>query len=191
MFSLLQNRAIAPILIGMTIIIGVLVLKPLYSEYIEKTTLLSSLENDTSKKQKDYVALLAIKERGNSGSTDDLSLRVKKIWKKWNTSDIMQVVMLNDYTNGGIGNPARISISSISTSEWSRLPSGLSLGNVNIAIQATSIEDIVEYVTYLTTGSEFIFTLDDISLPIDTAPEEGTVATGYGLSLSLGVYHYE
>lgn len=79
MFSLLQNRAIAPILIGMTIIIGVLVLKPLYSEYIEKTTLLSSLENDTSKKQKDYVALLAIKERGNSGSTDDLSLRVKKI----------------------------------------------------------------------------------------------------------------
>ncbi len=87
----------------------------------------------------------------------------------------MQTVMLNDFTKSSIGNPAHINISSISVDKGRKLPNGLSLGSVNIAIQATSVDDIVSYITYLTTASDFAFTLDNISLPIDTNPGEGDV----------------
>ncbi len=191
MFSFLTHRATSPILIGIAIFFGIFILKPLYQNYIEKETILFALERDFTQKEKEYNDIVKIKEKWNSGSTSDISLRVKKLGRKFNTSDIMQTVMLNDFTKSAIANPAHINISTISVDKGSKLPNGLSLWNVNIAIQGTSIEDIVSYITYLTTASDFVFTLDNISLPIDTAPGENEIAWGYGLSLSLGVYYYE
>lgn len=191
MLSLLNNRPIPPILIGIAIFLWVLFLKPLYETTIEKETTLSTLEKKFTQKEKDYNDILLIKEKWNSGTLNDISARVKKLGRKFNTSDIMQTVMLNDFTKSSIGNPAHINISSISVDKGRKLPNGLSLGSVNIAIQATSVDDIVSYITYLTTASDFAFTLDNISLPIDTNPGEGDVILWYGLTLSLGVYHYE
>ena len=62
---------------------------------------------------KEYDALKSI--NNNTGS--DLSMlernRIKKIAKKYNTSDIMSVVMLNDFTKDTAISTAPIMISSI------------------------------------------------------------------------------
>ena len=41
---------------------------------------------------------MMIKNKNASGSTDDMAIRVKKLSKKYNTSDIIQITMLNDFT---------------------------------------------------------------------------------------------
>ena len=54
-----------------------------------------------------------------------------------------------------------------------------------------STDDIISYITYLTTSTDYAFTIDSISLPIDTAPENNETIGGYALTLNLGIYYYE
>jgi hypothetical protein len=61
---------------------------------------------------------------------------------------------------------------------------------VNVAISATNLEDIIDYITFLSTSAPYAFTIDNISLPIE-APDDNTPVSGYTLALDLGVYHYE
>lgn len=186
-----SSRIWAPIFLGIALLVAVIGAKPLYTEYIDKSSTLALMLKESEKVQAEYDALITIKNKSLSGNTDDLSLRVKKLGKKWNTSDIMEIVMLSDYTRPTVGQWARIKISSIVVDEWTKLPNGLSLGKVNVAISASNLEDIIDYITFLTTSTSYAFTLDKISLPIDTAPEENTVVSTYSLGLDLGVYHYE
>jgi hypothetical protein len=118
-------------------------------------------------------------------------VKVKKINQKWNTTDIMQRIMLTDFTKGGSLAPARISIGSISVTRGSKLPSGISLGSVNVAVKAATLTDMIDYITYLTTVSDTLFLLDSINLPIDTNPSDTSGDGGVSLSLQLGVYYYE
>lgn len=186
-----KNRVIAPIVIGVSILIGVLFVKPLYMSYIDTSSQLSSVQSDLAKKKADRDTLLNIKNNSGSGMSEALLARVKQLDQKFIPSDIIAEVMLNAYTEKSGDALPMITISNISVDKGSKLPSGLSLGKVNIALQSSSIENIVEYLTFLTTKSHFAFTLDDISLPIDTAPENALPVSGYGLAISLGVYYYE
>jgi hypothetical protein len=79
--------------------------------------------------------------------------------------------MLNDYTKNTLESGARITISSLTVSEGAKLPNGLSLANASISLQGKTVDEIINYITYLTTESAYAFTIEDISLPIDTAPE--------------------
>lgn len=64
------------------------------------------------------------------------------------------------------------------------------MATVSLSLSADTPDQIVDYLTYLTTESAFAFTIDNISLPLDT----GNIAastTGISLSITLGVYYYE
>ena len=185
-----SSRIWAPVFLWVALLLALLVVKPLYSEYIDKSSTLALLVKQTEKTKSEYDALLKIKEKTASGTSDDLSLRVKKLGKKWNTSDVMEIVMLSDFTRPTVGQWARISISSIAVDEWTKLPNGLSLGKVNVTISGTNLEDIIDYITFLSTSAPYAFTIDKISLPIE-APDDSTPVSGYTLALDLGVYHYE
>ena len=108
-----ESRVFAPICLGVAILIGVIFLRPLYIEYIDHTTTLSTLEKSVEKVQAEHASLVAIKNKYASGTTSDLSLRVKKLTKKYNTSDIMQIVMLSDFTKSTVAQTVPIKISSI------------------------------------------------------------------------------
>ena len=186
-----ESRVVAPICIWLTLIIAIALLRPLYKDYILTDTTLISAKKNTMKSMSNLEALMMIKNKNASGSTDDMAIRVKKLSKKYNTSDIIQITMLNDFTRWNIGQGPKIKISSISTDKWVKLPSGLSFGNVSLSIQAMSTDDIISYITYLTTSTDYAFTIDSISLPIDTAPENNETIGGYALTLNLGIYYYE
>lgn len=98
--------------------------------------------------------------------------------------------MLNKYTKSTALTPAAINIWGISVSEGNKLPSGLSFGTVTMNISADSPEQIVDYITYLTTESSLPFTIDSINLPLDTANTNQN-PTAISLSITLWVYYYE
>ena len=50
---------------------------------------------------------------------------------------------------------------------------------------------MIAYITYLTQSAPYVFLIDEISLPIDTAASNDAIEGGLTLSLSLGVYYYE
>lgn len=52
--------------------------------------------------------------------------------------------------------------------------------------------NVIDYITYLTTSSPYAFTIDSISLPLDTDPEsQYLIGSKFSLALSLGMYYYE
>lgn len=57
-----HNRIIAPICLGVALLIGILFLRPLYASYIEDTSILSSLEKNRETLTTEYDGLKAIKD---------------------------------------------------------------------------------------------------------------------------------
>lgn len=186
-----RNRIIAPILIGIAIVLAVAVLKPAYSTYIEKQSLLTVTAGEKTKKTEQLVALKQLQAQFQSGVTSDFAKKIQKLDHKLSNTELMRAVMINDYTRPTGSQNAAISISTIAVDKGVKLPNGLSLAHVNVGIQGNSLSDVVDFLTYLTKDSEYSFILDEISLPIDTAPDTTGVAGGFGLALSLGVYYYE
>ena len=122
--------------------------------------------------------------------SSDLKAQVDRYKNKFNTSDIMETVMVNRYTKETTLTPASIRVGAISIDPGRKLPSGLSLGTIGLSVSADTPDQIVDYLTYLTTESRLAFTIDSISLPLDTANVAPTT-TGFSLSITLGVYYYE
>lgn len=185
-----QNRILAPICLGIALLCGIMILKPSYATYIENKSVISSLEKEQAKLTQEYESLKAIKDNIGSVLSPEKLERIQKLAKKYDTSDIMSTVLLNNFTKDSANESALISISSISVSKWKKLPNGLSLGNVAISFQGKTIADIITFITYLAQSTDYVFTLDSISLPIDTAPES-VMAGSYGMSIGLWVYYYE
>lgn len=184
-------RIYTPIALGLAIILAVVVLRPLYLNSIDHSATLATKKQELNSKETAYNSLLAIKNKTNSGSTDEIKATVKKLGKKFDTSSVMEIVMLNDFTRSTIGQVAPISISSIAVNKGTKLPSGLSLWTTTVSISAKSIDDIIRYITYLTTQTDYVFTIDSISLPIDTSPDDTVATWGYSMGLTLGIYYYE
>ena len=184
------NRIIAPICLGVALLIGILFLRPLYASYIEDTSILSSLEKNRETLTTEYDGLKAIKDNIWSAVSRERLDRIQKLAKKYDTSEIMSAVMLSDFTKDSADATARITIGSITVGKGKKLPNGLSLGSVWVSLQWKTVADIIDFITYLTQQTEYAFTIDSISLPIDTAPED-TQIWSYGLSIVLGVYYYE
>ena len=136
----------------------------------------------------EYDALIAIRDNTNNQNLN--ATMTTKILEKFDRANIISEVMFNDYTREGFGTNPRISIGGISVSDPSRLPNGLSFSSVSVAVQGKTIDEIVNYITFLTTETKYAFTLENISLPIDTSPE-WDLPDGYGMSLSFGIYTFE
>jgi hypothetical protein len=178
------HKTAAPILFGVALLIGIFGLRPAYATYIEQNVMKQSLEKSYTNLETEYNTLKAIKENMSSTLSPEKQARITKLAKPFNTSDIMSTVMLSNYTKSSGGLPAEITLSNVSVTPGKKLPNGLSLGSVSMSMQATSIANIIAYITSLTQESPYIFTLDSISLPIDTAPED-VANGGYALSISL------
>ncbi len=185
-----QNRIIAPICLGIALLFGIVFLKPTYASYVEKQAVIASLDREHVKLNVEYDNLKAIKDNIGSLLSPEKLARIEKLSKKFDTSDIMSTVLLNNYTKDSENESALISIASISVNQWKKLPNGLSLGTVSLSFQGKTIPDIINFITYLAQETDYIFTLDAISLPIDTAPDQ-TLAGSYGMSITLWVYYYE
>jgi hypothetical protein len=185
-----QNRVFAPIILGITIILAVIVARPLYMSHIDLRAQTATLESELSQKEAEYTKLLSIKNSGSGGLSLSDKAKIDKISKRFDKSDVMEIVMLSEYTRETFESQAKITVNSITVGDATKLPNGLSMTNVGLSLQGRSIDDIINYISYLTLESPFVFTLDNISLPIDTAPE-GDLSGGYSLSITLGVYSYE
>lgn len=187
------TRIYAPIIIGIAILLWIFVTKPLYESYlvtvVEKNTLKKTLEE----KEKVKNTLQDMKqqlERQGTGMTT-MTEKVNRLSKKWDSADVMSTVMLNQFTLSNTLTSPRITIGNITTGKGWKLPSGLSLWTVTVDVSANTLTDMIEYITYLTQEAPYVFTIDEISLPLDTGSREDVMKQPITLSLSLGVYHYE
>lgn len=185
-----KNRVYAPIIIGLSLLLITLVLYPIYTTYVDTSIQISALEKTKSEKEKKINEIKAMQAMFASSGSSDLKEKVKKYSHTFNTSDIMEAVMLNKFTRATQLTPASIEIGSISIGKGSKLPNWLSLASVSVNITGDTPAQIIQYITYLTTESPFAFTIDSISLPLDTASASAD-ATTTSLSLSLGMYYYE
>ena len=187
-----QNRIYAPILFGVALLVWVLFFKPLYTGYMDNLTETNTLTKNVQEAEQKIAALQKMQDgfRTGTGQTDLIN-KVKKIDKKWSEADLFSAVALNRFTQNTGVSPAQIALGTISVDKGKKLSNGLSLWTVNFVVSATSVDAIIDYITYLTTESDFIFTIDSISLPIDTAPTDSNQNGGVTLSLALGVYYFE
>lgn len=185
-----KNRVYAPIIIGLSLLIIIFGLYPLYTNYVDGSVELANLTKIKAEKTAKIDAIKRMQALFAGTGSSDIKARVDKYKNKFNTSDIMETVMVNNYTKNSPLTPASISIASINIDAGRKLPSGLSLGNVALSLSADTPDQIIDYLTYLTTESRFAFTIDSITLPLDTASIAPTT-TGISLSITLGVYYYE
>lgn len=188
--TLQKNRVYAPIIIGLSMLLIILVLYPIYTTYVDTSIEISAIEKTKSEKEKKIGEIKAMQAMFAGSGSSEIKEKVKKYTHSFNTSDIMEAVMLNKFTRSTQLTPASIEIGTISIGKGTKLPSGLSLATVSVNVTGDTPDQIIEYITYLTTESNFAFTIDSISLPIDTASSTADAAKT-SLSLSLGVYYYE
>ena len=103
---------------------AVILTRPLYGAYLDKDVVLTRLTAEKEYKEKTLSALTTMEKSLSQGATasTDLIKKIKKISKKWDTSDIMSTVMLNKFTLTNQFNRANISIGSITVDPGSKLP---------------------------------------------------------------------
>ncbi len=179
-----KNRVYAPIIIGISLLLITLVLYPLYTNYVDSSIEISVLEKSKAEKQKKIDEIKAIQLLFTETGSSDIKSKVQKYNHTFDTSNIMEVVMVNKYTKASTLTPSQINIGSISVDKGKKLPSGLSLATVSVVVSADTPDQIIDYLTYLTTESAYAFTIDSIALPLDTAT---AAQDNKGLSLSLSL----
>jgi hypothetical protein len=128
------NRIYTPIVFAVALIIGVVLLRPAYTSYMDARTQEATSVRLQAERQKELSALTALQTSFSSSGTSALTERVKKLNKKWNEAGIMSEVMLTDYTKGSEFAAAPILISSVALDKGKKLPSGLSLGSVKLSV---------------------------------------------------------
>jgi hypothetical protein len=185
------NRVFAPILLGITLLLGIIILRPAYFSYLDASIRYKNQLNIKDQKQKQLNVLNTFRESFlASGSTNDIQQKIKKIDQKWDSANIMSAIVMNDFTRWTSVLAPHIAVGAISVNKWSKLVNGLSLGSVSFTVSALTIEDLIKFITYLSKESPFVFTIDGISLPLDTSLSNDT-STQISLSLTLWVYYFE
>lgn len=185
-----KNRVFAPIIIGLSLFLIVFMLYPMYISYIDTNITISNLEKSKAEKQKKIDEITAMQRIFTGSGSSEIKSKVQKYNHVYSTSDILESVMVNKFTKASEFTPSSINVGSISVDKWRKLPSGLSLANISVVVSADTPDMIIDYITYLTTESNFAFTIDSINLPLDTASAAQN-NKWLSLSLSLWVYYYE
>ncbi len=185
-----KNKVYAPIFLGLALFFITLVLYPAYISYTDKKIQVLSLENAKQERQSKINEIKKIQDLFAWTGSNDIKAKVQKYNKPFDSSNIMEVVMVNKFTKFTDLSPASVNVGNISVDKWRKLPSGLSMANVSVTISADNPNQIIEYITYLTTESPLAFTIDSINLPLDTSvlPEDNS---GLSVTIALWVYYYE
>lgn len=185
-----KNKVYAPIFLGLALFFITLVLYPAYISYTDKKIQVLALENAKQERQSKIDEIKKIQDLFAGTGSNDIKAKVQKYNKPFDSSNIMEVVMVNKFTKFTDLSPASVNVGNISVDKWRKLPSGLSMANVSVTISADNPNQIIEYITYLTTESPLAFTIDSINLPLDTSvlPQDNS---GLSVSIALWVYYYE
>ncbi len=92
------NRIYTPIVFAIALIIGVALLRPAYTNYMDARTEQASSVRIQAERQKELTALTDLQASFSSSGTTALTERVKKLNKKWNEAAVMSEVMLTEFT---------------------------------------------------------------------------------------------
>lgn len=109
-------------IIGLTILLVVLVLYPIYVTYVDKDIEISHLETQKSERQGKLDKITEIQAQFAGTGSSEIRDRVKKYDHAYNTSDIMEAVMVNKFTKSTTLTPASINIGSINIDKGKKLP---------------------------------------------------------------------
>ncbi len=186
-----KNRVYAPIMLWIALLLMVFVLYPKYTSYMDTNIKISSLEQSLSEKQTKIDEIKKMQALFAGTGSNDIKSKVQKYNQKFDSSNIMEAFMLNKYTESSFLSPASIKIGNIAIDKWRKLPNGLSLASVSLTVTADNADQVIDYITYMTTESSLAVTIDNIALPLDTLQKPQDATTSLSLSLSLGVYYYE
>lgn len=178
-------------MLGIALLLMVFVLYPKYTTYMDTRIKISSLEQSISEKQSKIDEIKKMQALFAGTGSNDIKSKVQKYNQKFDSSNIMEAFMLNKYTESSFLSPASIKIGNISIDKGRKLPSGLSLASVALTVTADNADQVIDYITYMTTESSLAVTIDNIVLPLDTLKKPQDITTSLSLSLSLGVYYYE
>lgn len=203
--TLKKNRVYAPVITGIAIIVAIFLARPAFSAYNEAKMLLDVTEKEQNEVQATFDRL----NKNASLIADpnsDLSKSVAKIAREFNSSEILEAIMINPFTTPSsvaVGNPF-ITITDVKLDKGSKEPNGIWRGTATMTIKGATPEMIATYLDYLTNHKDFAFSLSNITLPINTAEKVGATATGQTLgatttasassdtsvNVTLGLYYY-
>lgn len=188
--SLKKNRVYAPVITGIALLLVVFAAKPAFHGYSEATAALASAQaaEQTAKETEERLRSQVDATQNNP----ELARDIAKINKDFSESDILHAILINNFTRVSAvsaATSAPIVVSQVSLNPGNKLPNGLHYGTVQITLNAHSVNEVIRYLTYLTTDAPFAFTIGDITLPIDTnqAQAVGTVS----VPVTLGIYYYK
>ena len=111
--SLQYSRVYAPILVAVSILIGLYVLRPSYMNYLSAETNVATAQRMQTTKQNVLNELETMKKTFSASGNSLLAQKIAKLNKKWDSGDIMSAIMLNNYTKGSPIATAPINIGSI------------------------------------------------------------------------------
>lgn len=109
-----KNRVYAPIIVGISILLIVMAIYPMYISYIDTIVVISSLEKTKAEKQKKIDEINAMQRIFTESGSSEIKSKVQKYNHVYNTSDIMEAVMVNKYTKATELSPSSINIGTIS-----------------------------------------------------------------------------
>lgn len=185
-----KNRVYAPFITGVAILLAVVVARPMYASYNEADTELTVAKTALQTTQAEHDKLQAQAAK-IADPNSELAKNVKKIAQSFDASTILETVMINPFTTASAVSTAtapRISISDITLDKGAKEPSGIYRGSVNMTIKAQSADIVSAFLDYLTTNTNFYFSLNNISLPIDTHSEQQSGEIS--VPVTLGLYYY-
>ncbi len=185
-----KNRVYAPIIIGLSLFLITFIVYPLYIKYIDINTEIAILNKSMQDKQKQIEAIKIIQAEFIWSWSSEIKSKVTKYNHEFDSSYIMEEVMLNKFTKWTSLTPPQVSIWTITLDKWQKLPSGLSLANVSIAVSADTPDQIIDYIMYLTNESRYAFSIDSVNIPLDTWVEAQD-KKWLTLNLSFWVYYFE
>lgn len=186
--TLQKNKVYAPIITGVAIIVAIAATVPTYNAYSEADLGLISAEQTRDEAQLKLNKMEAQAAKIADPSTP-LAQNVAKISQDFDASKILETVMVNTFTTGNAAMAARtpmIAIENITLDKGDKEPSGIYRGTVNMTVKASSTDMLVKYLDYLTKNTNFYFSLNEISLPVENATSNAEIS----LPVTLGVYYY-
>ena len=190
--TLQKNRVYAPVITGLAILLAVLVARPAFTAYSEAKMELFATETTLSEQQS-KLSKLEEESAKLADENSELSKNVAKITREFTPSEIFEVLLLdNKFTVAsavsGQTTPS-VSVTDVVAQAGNKEPSGIYRGTVNLKVSAKNPEMIAAYLDFLTSHPKFAFTLNDISLPINTQNPQ-TAATETTVDVTLGLYYY-
>ena len=171
--TLQKNRVYAPMITGLAILVAVLVARPAFTAYSEAQMELLATETTLSEEQSKLSKLEA-----ESAKLADENSELSKNVAKFTVASAVS----------GQTTPS-VSVTDVVAQAGNKEPSGIYRGTVSLKVSAKSPELIAAYLDFLTSHPKFAFTLNDISLPINTQNPQ-TAATETTVDVTLGLYYY-